>query len=82
MASPMQLVADDELERLAAERGPDSREALTLADLRQQRAQDKQVFAFRLGEYYVVGPMPDADTELTMTLANEVAKKLRNSTRD
>jgi len=30
----------------------------------------------------VVGPMPDADTELTMTLANEVAKKLRNSTRD
>ena len=78
MASPMQLVADDELERLAAERGPDSREALTLADLRQQRAQDKQVFAFRLGEYYVV---PDADTELTMTLANEVAKKLRNSTR-
>ena len=78
----MQLVADDELERLAAERGPDSLEALTLGDLRQQRAQDKQVFVFRLGEYYVVGPMPDADTELTITLANEVAKKLRSSKRD
>ena len=78
----MQLVADDELERLAVERGPDSLEALTLGDLRQQRAQDKQVFVFRLGEYYVVGPMPDADIELTMTLANEVAKKLRSSKRD
>lgn len=76
----MQLVPDDELERLAAERGFDSVESQTLGDLRQQRAQDKQVFAFRLGDYFVVGPMPDAQTELTMTLANEVAKKLRNPT--
>jgi hypothetical protein len=73
----VQLVADDELERLAAERGPDSLEALTLKDLRQQRAQDKQVFAFRLGEYYVVGALPDAETELAMTVINEVAKKLK-----
>ena len=49
----------------------------TPADLRQQRAQDKQVFAFRLGENCVVGPMPDAETELTMTLANEVAKRVK-----
>ena len=74
----MQLVPDDELERLAAERGPDSLEALALDDLRKQRSQDKQVFAFRLGEYYVVGPMPDAETELNMTLINEVAKRLKS----
>jgi hypothetical protein len=72
----MELVPDSELERLAQERGPDSLEAQTLGDLRQQRAQDKQVFAFRLGRRYLVGPMPDAETELTMTLAYEVAKKL------
>jgi hypothetical protein len=77
----MQLIADEELERLAAECGPDSLEAQTLIDLRQQRSQDKQVFAFRLGEVLMVGPMPDAQTELTMTLAHEVAKKLRVSWR-
>ena len=35
------------------------------------------MFAFRLGENCVVGPMPDAETELTMTLANEVAKRIK-----
>jgi hypothetical protein len=36
------------------------------------------VFTFRLGEYYVVGPMPDAETELNMMLINEVAKTLKS----
>ena len=76
-AASMELVSDTELERLAAERGPDSLEAQTLSDLRRQRAQDKQVFAFLVGRLYMIGPMPDAETELTITLAEEVAKKLK-----
>jgi hypothetical protein len=73
----MDLIADSELQRLAAERGPDSLEAKTLADLRQARAQDKQVFAYRLGAFYIVGPPPDADTELRFLLANEIVKKMK-----
>jgi hypothetical protein len=77
----MDLLTDEELERLAAQDGPESLAARVLVALRDQRAQDKQVFAFRLGEYYVIGPMPDAETELTMTLINEVAKKLKKAER-
>ena len=50
------LIPDDELERLAAERGRGSLEGNSLAELRRERAQDKQVFAYRLGEYIVIGP--------------------------
>jgi hypothetical protein len=73
----MDLISDEELEQLAARDGPDSLAARTLADLRAQRAQDKQVFAFRLGDFVVVGPMPDAQTELTMLLANEATKHMK-----
>jgi hypothetical protein len=52
--------------------------ARTLADLRAQRAQDKQVFAFRLGDFMMVGPIPDAETELTMLLANEATKHMKS----
>ena len=82
LAATMQLVPDHELERLATERGPNSLEAVTLADVRRQRAQDKQVFAFRLGVFYVVGPMPDAKTELTMLLADEATKHLKAPARN
>jgi hypothetical protein len=78
----MDLLTDEELERLAAQDGPESLAARVLVALRDQRAQDKQVFAFRLGEYYVIGPMPDAETELTMMLINETAKKLKEAERD
>jgi hypothetical protein len=64
----MDLLTDEELERLAARDGPESLAARVLVALRDQRAQDRQVFAFRLGEYYVIGPMPDAETDLTMML--------------
>jgi hypothetical protein len=73
----MQLVPDKELERLAADRGPHSIEARTLDDLRRQRAQDKQVFAFRLGDFLVVGPMPTTQEEVTFLLANEVANRMK-----
>ena len=50
--------------RLATERGPSSIEANSLAELRRERAQDKQVFAFRLGNFMVIGPMPSAADEM------------------
>ena len=77
MLPKLQQVSDDELERLAAEAGPDSIEARTLDDLRRERAQDRQAFAFRIGEFYMVGPMPDAETELTMAFAYEYVKRMR-----
>ena len=56
----MVLVPDDELQRLAEQKGPASAEAQALAQLRTQRAQDLQVHCFRVGGTYVTGPMPDA----------------------
>jgi hypothetical protein len=52
-------------------------EAWTLDDLRRQRARDKQVFAFRLGEFFMVGPMPTAQDELTFVLAHEALKCMK-----
>jgi hypothetical protein len=53
------LVPDEELERLAEEKGPTSAEAQVLAQLTTQRAQDLQVYAFRAGNQYVTGPLPE-----------------------
>ena len=52
------LVPDEGLQRLAEERGPTSAEAQVLAQLATQRAQDLQVYAFRVGDQYVTGPLP------------------------
>jgi hypothetical protein len=76
----MRLVPDDELERLVAEKGSECLEADTLAQVRQQRAQDKQAFAYRLGEFYVVGPTPSAAEELIFLLAHEATKHMKRST--
>jgi hypothetical protein len=54
------LVTDEELRRFAEEFGPTSAEAQVLAQLTSQRAQDLQVFAFRVGDQYVTGPLPEA----------------------
>jgi hypothetical protein len=59
-------VSDGTLELAAAMYGADSIEARVLAKLRRDRAQDRRVFAFRCGEWWLVGPMPDALTELAM----------------
>ena len=58
--SALVLVADEDLQRLAEERGPTSAEAQVLAQLSTQRAQDLQVYAFRVGDQYVTGPLPEA----------------------
>jgi hypothetical protein len=54
---------DTELERLANEDGAFSVSAMLLEQLRESRAKDRQVYAFRVGAYYFVGPVPDARTE-------------------
>jgi hypothetical protein len=72
MATEVVLVSDQELERLAREHGTDSIEAMVLARLRSMRAKDRQVFALRVGHYFVTGPLPDARSEaLMIELAEE-----------
>jgi hypothetical protein len=56
-------VDEDELQRLAEQFGPTSAEAQVLAQLAIQRGQDLQVFAFRVGDQYVTGPMPQASAQ-------------------
>jgi hypothetical protein len=68
----MEYVSDYEIERLAAEYGCDSLEASVLADLKEQRSRDKQVY--RIGDFYSIGSPPDAATEIRMTAAYERAK--------
>jgi hypothetical protein len=72
------LVPDEELEQLAAQNGPTCAEAQVLAQLRTQRAQDLQIYAFRVGDQYVTGLLPevaeaaDSDGELL-----EILKRVR-----
>jgi hypothetical protein len=73
------LVPDEELERLSERNGPTSAEAQVLAQLRTQRAQDLQVYAFREDDQYVTGPLPDvaepADSEGELMEALKRARK-------
>jgi hypothetical protein len=57
--SELILVSDAELEHLARELGRTSAEAQVLAQLASQRALDLQVFAFRVGDQYVTGSLPE-----------------------
>ena len=66
MPSEVVRVPDEELERIASENGPGCVEAQILARLRFLRAKDRQVFAYRVGDYYVACPVPDAETEAAM----------------
>jgi hypothetical protein len=66
MATEVVLMPDQELERLAREHGAGSVEAMVLARLRYMRAKDRQVFAFRVGDYFLTGPLPDARSEVRM----------------
>ena len=63
MRGEITQVADEDLRRLADEQGPDSPAATILQSLVQKRAKDRQVFAWQLGQYYFVGPTPDAEME-------------------
>ena len=59
----LEFVSDENLVQLAEEAGEGSLEAQLLQELRRSRARDHQYFAFRVGEYYFTGPVPDARTE-------------------
>lgn len=72
MADHVELVPDEELERLAKEHGPSSVEARMVEELQKLRAKDRQIFAFRVGASWFTGPTPDAKTELwLLDLADE-----------
>jgi hypothetical protein len=66
MAIEVIRVSDEVLTIAAAENGPRSAEAQVLAKLRLLRAKDRQVFAFRVGDYLIAAPIPDAWVELAM----------------
>ena len=66
MANEVVHVPDEVLALAAVENGPSIIEAELMAELCFLRAQDRQVFAFRVGDYLIVGPVPDAVTELAM----------------
>jgi len=79
MLTKLRPIPHDELGRLAAGAGPDSYAAGMLTELRERRARDEQVFAFRLGEFIVIGPTPSPEEELQLTLAYEATKDLKGS---
>jgi hypothetical protein len=66
MEDQIELVPDEVLEDLALEAGPASVPARILSGLWSARARDRQVFAFRVGNYWVTGPLMDARTEAAL----------------
>ena len=50
-----------------------------LADLRERRAKDEQVFCFQLGEFLVVCTMPTPEEEAQLQLAYEATKHAKGS---
>jgi hypothetical protein len=72
-------VSDEDLQRLADERGPASAEAQALAQLKTQRAQDLQVHCFRVGDTYVTGPVPGATEPASVD--DEIIDALKGKTR-
>jgi hypothetical protein len=62
----LEFVPDEVLEQLAVEAGPESVPSRMLRRLRWERARDRQVFAFRVGNYWITGPFMDAKTEAAL----------------
>jgi hypothetical protein len=56
--SELILVSDEDLQRLAEECGPGSAKAQILAQVAIQRAQDIQIYNFRVDDQYITGPLP------------------------
>lgn len=72
----MEHVTDERLEVLSMAFGPNSTEARALELLRYYRARDRQVFAFRIGEHLMIGPMPDGRTRLMALMAHECVRRV------
>ena len=75
MAIEVIPIPDELLMRAASKKGPESTEAKVLAELRLERAQDRQRFAFRCGLLWFVGSAPDARTERAMIEVAVAAEK-------
>jgi hypothetical protein len=71
----MEYVTDERLEALSMAFGPNSTEARALELLRYYRARDRQVFAFRIGQRLMIGPMPDGRTKLMALMALTCARR-------
>jgi hypothetical protein len=50
-----------------------------MAELRRERAQDRQVSAYRLGDFIVNEPEPSVEEELVFPLAKEATKHPKGS---
>jgi hypothetical protein len=59
----VELISDAEVEQQAREGGQLSIAAQILRQLRAARALDRQHYAFRVGSYWVTGPIMDARAE-------------------
>jgi hypothetical protein len=68
----VELVPDTLLESLARTEGPSSIEGQVWRHLREQRAGDRQVFAFRIGAFWLTGAFPDARTEARLIAIAEL----------
>ena len=69
----VKVVPDEELEQLAEAAGPSSAPAAMLRAIKEYRAKDRQVFAFRINDHFFVGPAPDARTEADLLATAELA---------
>ena len=69
----VKVVPDEELKQLAEAAGPSSTAAAMLQAIKEYRAKDRQVFAFRINDYFFVGPLPDARTEADLLATAELA---------
>jgi hypothetical protein len=56
-------IPDDMLRRMAEAESPKGAASNILREVIAKRRKDRQVFAWRIGSYYFVGPVPDAETE-------------------
>jgi hypothetical protein len=68
----VELVPDTVLESLAKTEGPFSVECQVWSDLLYQRARDRQIFAFRVGAFWLTGAFPDALTEARLIAIAEL----------
>jgi len=56
-------IPDDMLRRMAEAEGPRGAASTILRRVIAKRRKDRQVFAWRIGSFYFVGPVPDATME-------------------
>jgi len=76
MTTKVTCVPDEELEKLAEQKGEGSVEAHVLKKVRLLRAKDRQAYAWKFGPYMIAGPAPDAKTEQVMIeLAEDLAEE-------